>query len=60
MGLAVCYVATGNIGKAQNALAEALKLNPNLSLDFVPIAAPFKDKSNVEFIVESLRKAGLK
>ena len=60
MGLAVCYVATGNIGKAQNALAEALKLNPNLSLDFVPIAAPFKDQSNVEFIVESLRKAGLK
>ena len=60
MGLAVCYVATGDIGKAQNALAEALKLNPNLSLDFVPMVAPFKDQSNVEFIVDSLRKAGLK
>ena len=50
------------MGREKEAHAEAtevLRINPKFSLDYYAKANPYKDQSENERIVNSLRKAGL-
>ena len=52
------------MGREKEARAEAeevLRINPKFSLDyFVKTAAPYKDQSEIDKIINAMRKAGLK
>jgi len=41
-------------------ITEALRLNPNLSLDTVKQISPYKNPADLERFLDGLRKAGLK
>ncbi|UCF83747.1 MAG: tetratricopeptide repeat protein, partial [Desulfobacteraceae bacterium] len=60
LSLAVIYVETGRLKEARAAVAETLKVNPDLSSELIREMAPFKDQEIVEQIVEVLQNAGLK
>jgi adenylate cyclase len=46
--------------EAQSEAAEALRINPKFSPDFFAKTTPLKDKSEIDKVVNALRKAGLK
>ena len=46
--------------EARAEVAEVLRLNPNLSLEWLKQHGPFKDPADLERYVAALRKAGLK
>ena len=54
-----CLSLLGRKEEANKSAEEVLKINPKISLDFLADFAPFKNKSDVERIIEALRKAGL-
>jgi adenylate cyclase len=57
--LAACY---GHLGRAEDAGAqwqEALRVNPNYSLEHRRNVLPYKNPSDFELLVNGLRKAGL-
>ncbi|MGH6934030.1 MAG: hypothetical protein ACREEE_16555, partial [Dongiaceae bacterium] len=57
--LAACC---GQLGRAEEARAlwqEALRINPDYSLEHRRRVLPYKDPADFERIVEGLRKAGL-
>jgi len=57
--LAACY---GHLGRAEDARAqwqEALRVNPNYSLEHRRNVLPYKNPSDFELLVDGLRKAGL-
>ena len=60
IALAVTCILTGREEEARTAAAEVLKINPKFSLDQYAKALPYKDKSRIDRIIDSLRKAGLK
>ncbi len=59
-GLAATYSLSGREEEASGAAAEVLRLDPKFSLEHVAKALPFKDKTDTELYIDSLRKAGLK
>jgi adenylate cyclase len=57
--LAAACILIGHEEEARAAAAELLKINPKFSLEQWAKALPYKDQSQVERTIESLRKAGL-
>jgi TolB-like protein/Tfp pilus assembly protein PilF len=57
-GLAVVYVELGRVEEARALVAEALKANPDLSLERFK-RPPYKDPVYLQRLLENLRKAGL-
>ncbi|UCE52287.1 MAG: tetratricopeptide repeat protein [Desulfobacterales bacterium] len=58
--LAGLYVAFGRQDEARHLIAEALKINPSLSLEFFKQSQPFKNTEHMKREIEALKKAGLK
>jgi tetratricopeptide (TPR) repeat protein len=57
--LAGIYAQTGQDEQARYHMAEALKINPQLSLDDYGQRLPFKDPETTEWLLEPFRRAGL-
>ena len=59
--LAIIYVETGQKEKAETAVAEVLKRNPKASIKWYAKTNtfPYKDPTEIERVLYSLRKAGL-
>ncbi len=61
IGLGTTYSLMGREREARAEAAEILRINPKFSLDyFAKTAAPYKDQSEIDKVVNALRKAGLK
>jgi adenylate cyclase len=60
LGLALTYIKLGSEQEAQAQAAEILKIYPKFSLDHYAKTLPFKDRSIVDDMIASLRKAGLR
>jgi tetratricopeptide (TPR) repeat protein len=58
--LAIIYSELGQEEEAQAEVAELLRVNPDLSLEWLRQMAPFKDLAVLERFLTALRKAGLK
>jgi len=58
--LAGVYAASDRQDEARGFMAQALKLNPKLSLAFLKQSQPFKDPEHIKREIEALIKAGLK
>lgn len=56
--LAASYGHLGRIAEAKAEWTEALRLNPDYSLEHRRQVLPYKDPSNFDRLVEGLRKAG--
>jgi adenylate cyclase len=57
--LASCYGFMNQIEKAQQAVAETLRLDPHYCLDQFALTQPYKDKERLNAYIDVLRKAGL-
>ena len=57
--LAACYGQMGIIEEAREAWQEALRVNPDYSLEQRRKVLPYKNPDDFERVVEGLRKAGL-
>ena len=57
--LAACYGQMGLIEEAREAWREALRVNPNYSLEQRRKVLPYKNPDDFERVVEGLRRAGL-
>ncbi len=61
VGLGSTYSLMGREKEARAEVEEILRINPKFSLDyFAKTSTPYKDQSEVDKIVNALRKAGLK
>ena len=60
MHLAGFYVAVDRQDEARALMAEALEINPSLSLVFFKQTQPFKNPAHMQRELEALKKAGLK
>ena len=58
--LAGFYVAVGRQDEARALMAEALKINPGLSLAFFKESQPFKNPAHMQRELEALKAAGMK
>jgi adenylate cyclase len=58
--LAGVYIEMGEEEKARSHMAEALKINPQLSLEVYRERLPFKDPEMLEWVLDVFQKAGLK
>jgi adenylate cyclase len=58
--LAAVLSIAGRDDEARAAAAEALKINPKFSVEKFAGALAFKDRSHLDYMVDGLRKAGLK
>ena len=57
--LAACYGEMGMIDEARETWQEALRINPDYSLEQRRKVLPYKNPDDFERVVEGLRKAGL-
>ena len=61
IGLGTTYSLMGREKEARAEAEEVLRINPKFSLDhFAKTGAPYKDQSEIDKIVNAMRKAGLK
>ena len=60
IALAATSILTERQEDAHAAAAEILKIDPTFSLVQYGRTPPFKDKSQVDLVINALRKAGLK
>ena len=58
--LAASYAAVGRVEEARAEMAEARRLNPTYSLEWVRENMPYKNPADGQAMVDALRKAGLK
>jgi adenylate cyclase len=58
--LASCYALMGRQEEAHAEIEESLRINPKLSLASIKRMVKYKYEADSEFLIESLRKAGLK
>jgi len=58
--LASCYSSLGMEDEARAEVAKIRKLNPKLSLSHFTKTLPYKNKADLEKVINALRKAGLK
>jgi adenylate cyclase len=59
IALAAAFSAAGRNEEGRVAAAEVLKLNPNFSLEAYVKTVPIKDRSELNRLMDALRKAGL-
>ena len=57
--IAYAYHQTGQEEEARNHVAQALEINPQLSLEALRGRIPFKDQALPEALIDALRKAGM-
>jgi adenylate cyclase len=57
--LAASYSALGKEKEAREEIAELLRLNPKLTLAYLSKAEPYKNQSDLDTVLNDLRKAGL-
>ncbi len=57
--LAGVYIETDQVEKASYHVSEALKINPQLSLEVYRERLPFKDPETLKWVLDSLQQAGL-
>jgi adenylate cyclase len=57
--LAGAYIETDQEETARYHMAEALKINPQLSLEVYRERLPFKDPETLDWVLDILQKAGL-
>ncbi len=57
--LAGAYIETDQEEMARQHMAEALKINPQLSLEVYRQILPFKDPETLEWVLDVFQKAGL-
>ena len=61
IGLGTTYSLMGRENEARAEAEEVLRINPKFSLDyFAKISATYKDQSEIDKVVNAMRKAGLK
>ncbi|MGE4095559.1 MAG: tetratricopeptide repeat protein, partial [Candidatus Binatia bacterium] len=60
LALAAAYSELGQTDAAARAVAEALRINPQFSLEVHKERMPIEDPATVERVIAALRKAGLK
>jgi len=60
LNLILAYVMSGREKEAHAQAEEALNISPSFSFESFPERLPFRDHSEIERIVDALRKAGLK
>jgi adenylate cyclase len=61
IGLGTTYSLMGREEEARAEAEEVLRINPKFSLDyFARSSAPYKDQSEIDKVVNAMRKAGLK
>jgi TolB-like protein/cytochrome c-type biogenesis protein CcmH/NrfG len=58
--LVMAYSSLDRMEEARAAAAEVLKLNPNFSVEPFSKAMPYKNPETAKFMVDALRKAGMK
>ena len=59
LGMTSCYINLDRPVEAQKTAAEVMKTSPDFSLEWYTITMPFKNQSDLDCYIESLRKAGL-
>ena len=59
LGMTSCYINLDRPIEAQETVAEVLKLSPDFSLEWYTVTMPFKNQSDLDNYIKSLRKAGL-
>ena len=57
--LAMTYIELGNIEDAQASGAEVIRIKPNFTLEWLAKIAPWKNKDDINRMIENLNKAGL-
>ena len=58
----VLAATLGQLGKAeeaQKAMADVLRMKPDINADYVAQVIPFRNSTDLEFIIEGLNKAGM-
>ena len=60
LSLASACILAGREEEARAAAGEVLKINPTFSLERFARARPYRDTSQIDRIIDALRKAGLK
>jgi adenylate cyclase len=60
LGLVVSYISLGREQEARVAAAEVFRIHPKFSLEHFAKTLPLKNQADVDYMVTSLRKAGLK
>ena len=58
--LAAAYIELGRDEDAQASTAEVLRIDPNFTTEWMAKMLPWKNKDDVNRLIEDLRKAGLK
>jgi len=59
VALAAIYGHMGNVGESRAEWAEAMRINPNYSLEHRRDTLPYKNPADFEYLVDGLRKAGV-
>ena len=59
VALAAIYGPMGNAGESRAEWAEAMRINPNYSLEHRRDTLPYKNPADFEHLVDGLRKAGV-
>ena len=59
MGMAACYSMLEQNEKAHETVSEILRIDPNYSIEFMAKYFPYKQKIDLENLLEAMRKAGL-
>ena len=57
--LAATYIEFGRVEDAQASAAEILRIKPNFTLEWLAKMLPWKNKDDLNRLIEDLRKAGL-
>jgi len=60
LGLTICYVSLGREKEARAEAVEVLRIHPEFSLEHFAETLPYKNQSDIDYAIASLRKAGLK
>jgi adenylate cyclase len=58
--LAATFVEMEKIEEARAEITEVLRIDPKYTLKVVPRSFPWKDRDEIDRLIDSLRKAGLK
>lgn len=58
--LAAAYAQLGRTEEARAAAAEVLRLNPKFAVQYIAKKWPYKNKADVDLLVNALHEAGLK
>ena len=57
--LTAVYSMAGHEEEARKVAAEVIKMNPQFLVESYAMTMPFKNKTDLELVISSLRKAGL-